>query len=142
MTITRASRVFCLVHRARHAVSTPRARRRRARYNYPLGKKTFAPLGTLIFSVVMFTACFQVLQEAAMTLVALDDHELAFGWIEVRRLRNMAHVRTERTASVTCRTRAPLDQVSRDMVRRSKDMARRICTGVLTERTTSVACHE
>ena len=52
-------------------------------YKYPLGKKTFAPLGTLIFSVVMFTACFQVLQEAAMTLVALGDHEIAFGWTEI-----------------------------------------------------------
>eukprot|EP01059_Diplonema_ambulator_P036899 TRINITY_DN9493_c0_g1_i1.p1 TRINITY_DN9493_c0_g1~~TRINITY_DN9493_c0_g1_i1.p1 ORF type:complete len:418 (+),score=89.51 TRINITY_DN9493_c0_g1_i1:47-1255(+) len=38
-------------------------------HKYPLGKKTFEPLGTLVFSACMFTASFQLLKYAIDVLV-------------------------------------------------------------------------
>ena len=42
---------------------------------YPLGKKTFEPLGTLVFSCCMFTASIQLLQHSATVLIK-HDHTL------------------------------------------------------------------
>eukprot|EP01064_Diplonema_japonicum_P033651 TRINITY_DN66_c1_g1_i1.p1 TRINITY_DN66_c1_g1~~TRINITY_DN66_c1_g1_i1.p1 ORF type:complete len:402 (+),score=146.66 TRINITY_DN66_c1_g1_i1:63-1268(+) len=39
-------------------------------HKYPLGKRTFEPLGTLVFSACMFTASFQLLKYAADVLIA------------------------------------------------------------------------
>ena len=39
------------------------------RHKYPLGKQTFEPLGTLVFSACMFTASFQLIQYSIEVLI-------------------------------------------------------------------------
>eukprot|EP01061_Rhynchopus_euleeides_P016439 TRINITY_DN27714_c0_g1_i2.p1 TRINITY_DN27714_c0_g1~~TRINITY_DN27714_c0_g1_i2.p1 ORF type:complete len:427 (+),score=105.63 TRINITY_DN27714_c0_g1_i2:82-1362(+) len=47
------------------------------RHKYPLGKQTFEPLGTLVFSACMFTASFQLIQYSVQVLVS-QNHEVEF----------------------------------------------------------------
>eukprot|EP00755_Sulcionema_specki_P001373 Sspe_Gene.26088::Locus_10658_Transcript_1_1_Confidence_1.000_Length_1400::g.26088::m.26088 len=46
-------------------------------HKYPLGKQTFEPIGTLVFSCSMFVASFQMLQHSAMVLADLDSHNIS-----------------------------------------------------------------
>eukprot|EP00659_Diplonema_papillatum_P012005 gene12005-18542_t len=42
---------------------------------YPLGKRTFEPIGTMVFSACMFTASFQLIQYSVEVLIS-GDHDI------------------------------------------------------------------